>query len=127
MNATPEPSASDPGTSTGRGRKRPVDLARRATGAVELGIATIGRLFAHVPGTARATRVRANATTSALQHLPNSTLQGLAASCIGLGAGFYFAGLPRLVTAAAVTPAMIRGAAIVLRPTKTSAGSATTT
>jgi hypothetical protein len=75
-------------------------------------------LLAQLPGTARATRVRANATTSALQLLPDSTLQRLAASSIGLGAGFYLAGLPRLVTVLALTPAMIMGAAIALRPTE---------
>jgi hypothetical protein len=65
----------------------------------------------------RATRVSANATTSALQLLPDSTLQGLAATSIGLGAGLLVAGMPRLVTAAAITPAMIIGAAIAFRPT----------
>jgi hypothetical protein len=64
----------------------------------------------------RATRVRANATTSALQILPDSTLQGLAASSVGFGAGFSSPRVPRLVTVAAVAPAMIIGAAIILRP-----------
>jgi hypothetical protein len=64
----------------------------------------------------RATRVRANATTSALQILPDATLQGLAASSIGLGAGFFLARVPRLVTVVAVAQAMIIGAAIILRP-----------
>lgn len=127
MRATPEARTSGTGTSTRRGRKRLGNLIRRASGAANLSLATAGTLFAHLPGTARATRVRANATTSALQLLPDSTLQSLAASSIGLGAGFYLAGLPRLVTAAAVTPAMIIGAAIVLRPTKPSTGSGTNT
>jgi hypothetical protein len=37
-------------------------------------------------------------------------------SSVSLGAGFYFAGVPRLATAAAVAPAVIFGAAIILRP-----------
>jgi hypothetical protein len=82
-------------------------------------------VLAHLPGAARATRVRANATSSTLQLLPDSTLQGFAAGSIGLGAGLYLAGVPRLVTAAAVTPAMIIGAAIALRPTKPAANSRT--
>jgi hypothetical protein len=127
MRATPEPPTSGTGTSPRSGRKRLGNLVGRAPGAVDRSLATAGTLFAHLPGTARATRVRANATTSALQVLPDSTLQSLAASSIGLSAGFYLAGLPRLVTAAAVTPAMIIGAAIFLRPTRPSAGSGTNT
>jgi len=127
MKATPKTPRSGTGTSTRRGRERLGSLARRATGVVNLSRATAGTVFAHLPGAARATRVGANATTSALQLLPDSTLQGIAASSIGLGAGFYLAGLPRLVTAAAVTPAMIIGAAIVLRPTKPSDASGTNT
>jgi hypothetical protein len=72
--------------------------------------------MAHVPGTMHATRAGARGTTSALQTLPDSTLRSLAASSIGLGAGFYLAGAPRLVIAAGVAPALIVGAAIVLRP-----------
>ena len=125
MRETPEPPTAGSGTSTRSGRKRAGNLVGRASGTVDLGLATAGTLIAHVPGTARAPRVRAAATTSALQLLPESTLQGLAASSIGLGAGFYLAGLPRLVTAAAVTPAMIIAAAIALRPAKPSVGYAT--
>jgi len=126
MNTTREAPTSDPGASSRRGRKRSRGLARRAAGTVELGIGTAGTLFERLTGGARVIRVKANATTSALQLLPNSTLQGLAASSMGLGAGFYVAGLPRLVTAAAMAPAMIIGAAIVVRPTQASAGSGTT-
>jgi hypothetical protein len=49
----------------------------------------------------------------------------LAASSIGIGAGFYLAGVPRLITATAVTLAMIIGAAIVVRPTKPYTGTNT--
>ena len=125
MNATTEARTSGTATSTRGGSKRPVSLVRRASGAVRLGLTTAGSLLAHLPGAARATRVRANATTSALQVLRDSTLQGLAAGSIGLGAGLYLAGLPRLVTAAAVTPALIIGATIALRPARPSAGSRT--
>jgi hypothetical protein len=117
-----EPPISGTGTSRSR-RRRLGNLVRRALRAVRLGLATAGTPVARLPEMARATRVRANTTTSMLQLLPDSTLQGLAASSIGLGTGFYLAGSPRLLTAAAVTPAMIIGAAIVLRPTKPYAGS----
>jgi hypothetical protein len=126
MRAMLEPPLSGTGTSGSR-RRRLGNLFRRALGAVHLGLATAGTLVARLPEMARATRVRANATTSTLQLLPDSTLQGLAASSIGLGTGFYLAGSPRLFTAAAVTPAMIIGAAIALRPTKPYAASGTNT
>jgi hypothetical protein len=56
------------------------------------------------------------ATTSALQRLPDPTLRWLAAGSIGLGAGLYLSGTPRLVVAASVVPACLIGAAILLRP-----------
>jgi hypothetical protein len=116
MRATTGSRTSGTVTPTRPRRTRLRSVVGRASRAVDLALATAATLFAHVPGTARATRERANATTRALQLLPDSTLQGLAASSIGLGAGFYLAGLPRLVTATAVTPAVIIGAAIALRP-----------
>lgn len=99
-------------------------MGQRASGAIGLALATTKTLVSRLPGTLRATRVGANATTSSLQILPDSILQGLAASSVGLGAGFYIAGVPRLVTAAAVAPALIIGAAIVLRPSDQVASSA---
>ena len=124
MNPPPEARTSGTGTSP-LGRRRPVNRVRRASGAIHLSLTTARSLLARLPGAARATWVRANATTSALQLLPDSTLQGLAAGSVGLGAGLYLAGLPRFVTAAAVTPAMIIGAAIALRPIEPSAGPTT--
>jgi hypothetical protein len=91
-------------------------VSRHSSEAVDQGLSAARTLVAHLPGTVRATQTGTNATTRALQRLPNSILQGLAASSIGLGAGFYLARLPRLLTAAAVAPAMIIGAAIILRP-----------
>jgi hypothetical protein len=40
----------------------------------------------------------------------------LAVSSVGLGAGFYLAGAPRLVAAVGIAPALIMGAAMVTRP-----------
>lgn len=73
---------------------------------------------ARLPGTVRATRTGAQATTTALQTLPDSTLQSLTASTVGLGAGFYLAGKRRLGIVAGVAPALVMGAAIALRPRK---------
>jgi hypothetical protein len=61
-------------------------------------------------------RTGASDTTTALQALPDPTLRWLAATSVGLGAGLYLAGVPRGVIAAAVTPAILLGAAIVGRP-----------
>jgi hypothetical protein len=58
----------------------------------------------------------AGATTKALQTLPDSTLRWLTAGSVGLGVGLYLAGAPRLATAAGVTPALMMGAAMVVRP-----------
>jgi hypothetical protein len=73
-------------------------------------------LYENLPATVRATRDGAQDTTTALQTLPDSTLRWLAASSVGLGAGFYLARAPRLVILAGVAPALIMGAAIALRP-----------
>ncbi|HYM84320.1 MAG TPA: hypothetical protein VEY67_09240, partial [Candidatus Dormibacteraeota bacterium] len=51
-----------------------------------------------------------------LQGLPDPTLRTLAASSLGLGAGFYLTGAPRLAIVAGVAPALIMGAAIATRP-----------
>ncbi len=54
--------------------------------------------------------------TRVLQRLPDATLRQLAASSMGLGAGFYLAGAPRLIVAIGIAPALLMGAAIALRP-----------
>jgi hypothetical protein len=110
---TPKPGSPGP---AGRAHMRLEDAARRASEVIDQAGSSARSLVAQLPGTAQAARVRANATTAALQTLPDTTLRGLAASSVGLGAGFYLAGVPRLATAAAVAPAMIIGAAIISRP-----------
>lgn len=75
-------------------------------------------LLRRVPATIDATQAGARATTSALQQLPDSTLQSLAASSAGLGAGLYLAGRRRLAVVAGVIPALIVGVAIAVRPVK---------
>ena len=48
--------------------------------------------------------------------MPSSTSRSLAAGSVGLGAGLYLGGAPRLVAATGVAPAVVIGAAILLRP-----------
>jgi hypothetical protein len=55
-------------------------------------------------------------TTRAVQAMPSSTSRSLAAGSVGLGAGLYLGGAPRLVAAAGVAPAIVIGAAVISDP-----------
>jgi hypothetical protein len=101
--------ARDPG-------RRLTSFGRHVTGAIRIARNGARMLVVRVPGTVLATRSGARDTTSALQKLPDSTLRWLAASSVGLSAGFYFSGAPRLIIAAGIAPALLMGAAIALRP-----------
>lgn len=127
MTPKPEPSSTGSPASTGSGRTRLRIAVRRASDAFDLASSSARTLGSQLSATAQTTRSRAKATTTALQTLPDSTLRGLAVSSLGLGAGFYLAGVPRLATAAAVTPAMILGAAIITRPGDPVSGAAAST
>jgi hypothetical protein len=63
-----------------------------------------------------ATRAGVRATTNAVQALPISAVQALAAGSAGLGAGLYLGGAPRLVAAAGIAPGLVFGAAALARP-----------
>jgi hypothetical protein len=73
-------------------------------------------LAQQVPATLETTVGGGVAAAKALQRLNDPTLRWLAAGSIGLGAGLYLSGSPRLVVAASVMPALLIGAAILLRP-----------
>jgi hypothetical protein len=88
----------------------------RVSGAMKIARSSATMVVSRVPGTVHATRVGASGATSALRSLPDSTLRWLAASSVGLGAGMYLAGKPRLLIAAGMAPAVFMGAAIVGRP-----------
>lgn len=88
-------------------------VARRSATVARRGSAN---LIARVPGTLRTTRTGAQEATTALQSLPDPTLRTLAASSLGLGAGLFLTGAPRLLIVAGVVPAMFMGAAVALRP-----------
>jgi hypothetical protein len=117
-NAASERRSSDTSPPTRDLGKHPASTVRRLSGLIDIARTSASMLIARVPGTMHATRVGAHSTTSALQILPDPALRWLAASSAGLGAGFYLAGAPRLVVAAGVAPALIMGAAIVLRPSE---------
>ncbi len=94
----------------------PAAILRRLSGPIKVVRNGAARLVERVPETLRATQVGAQATTKALQKLPDSTLRSLATSSVWLGAGLYLAGKRRLALAVGAAPAAIVGAAILLRP-----------
>ena len=117
----PKPEQPTPRTSPPPHGERPSRLAgtgRRVSGAVTTAGKSAAMLIKRAPGTVHATQTGAQGTTNALRTLPDSTLRWLAASSVGLGAGFYLAGAPRLAIAAGVAPALFMGAAILGRPIK---------
>jgi len=65
-----------------------------------------------------ATRAGLGWTTRRVQAMPRSTSQSLAAGSVGLGAGLFIGGAPRLVAATGAAPAVVIGAAILLQPEK---------
>ncbi|MGZ3640957.1 MAG: hypothetical protein ACXVAI_01695 [Candidatus Limnocylindrales bacterium] len=94
-------------------------------GGIKIAGTSAEMLIARVPGTIHVTRIGAHRTTGALQTLPDSTLRSLAASSVGLGAGFWLAGAPRVVIAAGIAPALIMAAAMVARPLERGAARST--
>jgi len=48
--------------------------------------------------------------------MPRSTSHSLAAGSVGLGAGLFLGGVPRLIAATGAAPALVIGAAIFMRP-----------
>lgn len=91
-------------------------IARRAASLVQqLGVGAAA-LAQQMPATLDSAADGGVATTSALQRLPDPTLRWLAAGSLGLGAGLYLSGTPRLVVIASIVPALLIGVAILLRP-----------
>lgn len=93
-----------------------VGVARHLAEGATVARGALTTLAERLPATLRATRTGARDATSTLQELPDPTLRWLAAGSVGLGAGLFLAGRPRLVIAACVAPALALGAAIVARP-----------
>lgn len=99
-----------------------VAVTRRAGAAarVRVGVSAVRRgvvaLMARAPATMRGTRVVARGTVGALQKLPDSTLQSLAATSVGVGVGLSFTRARRLAFVAGMLPAVLIQAAIAGRP-----------
>lgn len=106
------------------GVTEPIDAARDAV--EEIADATRSRVdqirgalegaVEHVPEVIEGARTGAEQTAGKLQALPAANLRLLAAASVGLAAGLHLAGAPRLVTLAAIAPALLAGGAMATRP-----------
>jgi hypothetical protein len=72
-------------------------------------------IVAHLPEVADRARTGAFETKRTLDAMPEPTLKELAVGSIGLAAGLYVAGAPRLVVLAAMTPGVVAAASVATR------------
>jgi hypothetical protein len=77
--------------------------------------ATADEVGTRLPGIASAGAEGAAESVRMLQELSDPRLQLLIAFSLGVGAGLWMAGAPRLVTLAALSPALVAGVAIASR------------
>jgi hypothetical protein len=70
---------------------------------------------AHLPEVAGRARTGAYETKRTLDSMPEPTLKELAVGSIGLAAGLYAAGAPRLIVLAAMTPGVLAAASVATR------------
>ena len=77
--------------------------------------ATADEVGTRLPGIASAGAEGAAESVRMLQELSDPRLQLLMAFSLGVGAGLWMAGAPRLVTLAALSPALVVGVAIASR------------
>jgi len=77
--------------------------------------ATADEVGTRLPGIASAGAEGAAESVKMLQELSDPRLQLLMAFSLGAGAGLWMAGAPRLVTLAALSPALVAGVAIASR------------
>jgi hypothetical protein len=77
--------------------------------------ATADEVGARLPGIASAGAEGASQSVRMLQELSDPRLELLVAFSLGVGAGLWMAGAPRLVTLAALSPALLVGVAIASR------------
>ena len=90
--------------------------AQEGAGAALVGArAAADELGTHLPGIASAGAEGAVGSVKMLQEFSDPRLQILVAFSLGIGAGLWMAGAPRLVTLAALSPALVAGVAIASR------------
>jgi hypothetical protein len=97
------------------------ELASRAQGGAEVALASArtaaDEMGARLPVIASAGAEGAAGSVRMLQEWPDQRLQLLMAFSLGVGAGLWMAGAPRIVTLAALTPALVAGIAMYTRDT----------
>lgn len=98
-------------------------LATQLRGAVRIARTTGPILRRRSARALAVARAGLGSTTRRVQAMPRSTSQSLAAGSVGLGAGLFIGGAPRLVAATGVAPAVVIGAALLLRPDQQVIGS----
>ena len=86
-----------------------------AAAALEGARATADEVGTRLPSIASAGAEGAAESVRMLQELTDPRLELLAAFSLGIGAGLWLAGAPRLVTLAALSPALFVGVAIASR------------
>ena len=91
------------------------DAADRVPEVLETARSGAERAAAQLPDAADRARTGLEETTTRLQTLPDDTLRMMAAASLGLAAGVFLAGAPRLVALAAAAPALLVGGAIATR------------
>ena len=98
-------------------------LAAQLRGAVRMARTTGPMLRRRSARAVAATGAGFAWTARRVQAMPRSTSQSLAAGSVGLGAGLFLGGVPRVVAATGAAPAVVIGAAILLRPDEQVVGS----
>ena len=91
------------------------DVMDRVPDVVEAARSGVGQVADQMPAAVERTRVGAVRTTTTLQGMPDTTLRLIAGASIGLAAGLTLAGAPRLVSLAALVPAIFAGGAEATR------------
>jgi hypothetical protein len=95
------------------------DIAGKAQAGAEAALAgaraTADEVGTRLPGIASVGAEGAAGSVRMLQELSDPRLQLLMAFSLGVGAGLWMAGAPRLVTLAALSPALVAGVAIASR------------
>jgi hypothetical protein len=91
------------------------DAVDRVPDLIDSARAGAEKAAARLPEAADRARAGVEETTTRLQGYPDETLRLVAAGSLGLAAGLYLAGAPRVFTLAAAAPAAMVGAAIATR------------
>ena len=91
------------------------DAMDRVPDVLEAARSGVGQVADQMPAAVERTRVGAVRTTTTLQGMPDTTLRLIAGASIGLAAGLTLAGVPRLISLAALVPALFVGGAEATR------------